>query len=99
MAIENKESILVNLMDITRSKELESLLRIEDKMASLGRVAAGIAHEVKNPLGGIRGAAELLERRSEDAKTQEVSALIVREATRIATEAEATAPVAQNLWG
>ena len=40
-------------IDITRAKELEHLLVIQDKMASLGRVAAGIAHEIRNPLSGI----------------------------------------------
>ena len=45
--------MLVNMMDVTRSKELEHLLIVQDKMASLGRVAAGIAHEIRNPLSGI----------------------------------------------
>ena len=48
-----KEAILVNMIDMTRSKELERLLAIQDKMASLGRVAAGMAHEIRNPLSGI----------------------------------------------
>jgi nitrogen-specific signal transduction histidine kinase len=47
------ESILTNVMDITDSKEMETFLRIQDKMASLGRVTAGIAHEIRNPLSGI----------------------------------------------
>lgn len=50
---QGKAAILVNMMDITRAKELEHLLRIEDKMTSLGRVAAGISHEIRNPLAGI----------------------------------------------
>jgi PAS domain S-box-containing protein len=50
---QGKEAILINVMDLTRVKELESFLRIEDKMSSLGRVAAGIAHEIRNPLSGI----------------------------------------------
>jgi len=46
-------AMLVNLVDMTRSKELENLLTVQEKMASLGRVAAGIAHEIRNPLSGI----------------------------------------------
>jgi len=48
-----KKAILINKMDVTRVKEMEHLLAIEDKMASLGRVASGIAHEIRNPLSGI----------------------------------------------
>ena len=50
---QGKEAILVNMMDITRTRELEELLRMQDKMSSLGRVSAGIAHEIRNPLSGI----------------------------------------------
>ena len=48
-----KAALLVNIVDLTRAKELEKRLTIQDKMASLGRVAAGIAHEIRNPLSGI----------------------------------------------
>lgn len=46
-------AILTNMMDISRIKELEHLIRIEDKMSSLGRVATGIVHEIRNPLSAI----------------------------------------------
>jgi len=50
---QGKDAVLVNMMDMTKAKKLEHLLIIQDKMSSLGRVAAGIAHEIRNPLSGI----------------------------------------------
>lgn len=46
-------AILINVLDITEARELEQQLIIKNKMISLGRVAAGIAHEIRNPLTGI----------------------------------------------
>jgi PAS domain S-box-containing protein len=48
-----QDAILVNIVDITKAKDLEQQLIIKNKMISLGRVAAGIAHEIRNPLTGI----------------------------------------------
>ena len=47
------EAILINLVDITHTKELEKRLLNRNKMASLGRIASGMAHEIRNPLSGI----------------------------------------------
>ena len=48
-----EEAILASVMDMTKAKELERLLMIQDKMASLGRVTTGIAHEIRNPLTAV----------------------------------------------
>lgn len=56
------DSVLLNAVDLTELKELERLLQVQDKMASLGRVAAGIAHEIRNPLSGINIYLNTLER-------------------------------------
>lgn len=46
-------AILLNMMDVTTARELQRLLNVRDRMTSLGHVAAGIAHEIRNPLSGI----------------------------------------------
>ncbi|MBT8331179.1 MAG: PAS domain-containing protein [Deltaproteobacteria bacterium] len=50
---QSKDAVLLNAIDVTQSKHLEHQLIIKNKMLSLGRVAAGIAHEIRNPLTGI----------------------------------------------
>jgi two-component system nitrogen regulation sensor histidine kinase GlnL len=72
------------LRDRTIQKRLEELVAERERLSAFGHIAAGIAHEVKNPLGGIRGAAELLASRADDARTKETAELIVREVGRIA---------------
>ncbi|MGQ4878298.1 nitrogen regulation protein NR(II) [Billgrantia sp. LNSP4103-1] len=67
----------------------DRLLRISREEALLNRQEAikvlsrGLAHEVKNPLGGIRGAAQLLERDLDDPALQEFTRIIVEEVDRL----------------
>jgi PAS domain S-box-containing protein len=68
---QGRDAILINMMDMTNAKELERLLRIQDKMSSLGRVAAGIAHEIRNPLSGINIYLDTLEKIYEDPESLE----------------------------
>lgn len=75
---------VVALRDRTLKRNLEQERGEREHLNAFGRFAAGIAHEVKNPLAGIRGVAELLASRAEDARTRESADLIVREAGRIA---------------
>ncbi len=50
---QGRPSLFLTITDITRTRTMERMLAERDKMASLGRVAAGIAHEIRNPLSGI----------------------------------------------
>lgn len=49
--------------DITERKRSEAALRRQEALAQLGKMAAVVAHEVRNPLAGIRGAVEIIGRR------------------------------------
>ena len=49
-----------NLQDLTEEKRLEAEYRAKDRLATLGRLSAGIAHEIRNPLASIAGSVRLL---------------------------------------
>jgi two-component system, NtrC family, nitrogen regulation sensor histidine kinase GlnL len=72
------------LRDIKHRKELEEDLKRADRLATMGMLAAGLAHEIRNPLGGIKGAAQLL-RRSFDEQSQlrEYTDIMIREVDRV----------------
>src|SRR3954464_9920823 len=67
--------------DLTQVEQLEERERLRDRLASLGEMAAGIAHELKNPLAGIEVMAGLLRRQVSDSKdAQSLLANILSEA-------------------
>ncbi len=67
----------------TRLVETQAQLVQSARQASLGQLAAGLAHELNNPLGIILGFSQLIGQRAEDAKLQEYAAAIERETRRI----------------
>jgi PAS domain S-box-containing protein len=54
--------IVITFNDISRIKALETEIERSKRLASLGEMAAGVAHEIRNPLGGIEMFSSLLER-------------------------------------
>lgn len=54
--------IIILLKDITEIRKLQKQSQLNDRMKELGEMAAFVAHEIRNPLGGILGYASLLKR-------------------------------------
>jgi len=52
--------------DLTELVRLQDQIKIQERLAALGEMSAGIAHEIRNPLGAIRGFVELLGRKIEN---------------------------------
>lgn len=67
--------------DTTELKRTEELLRKSDKLAVVGQLAAGVAHEIRNPLTAIRGFVQLLE--SNISENKEYSSIMLSELDRI----------------
>ena len=72
------------LRDRTLRQAMEEDLRRSDRLALLGKVAAALAHEIKNPLGGIKGAAQLIRAEvADDASLMENTDIMIREVERV----------------
>ncbi|MBP3041212.1 PAS domain S-box protein [Bacillaceae bacterium Marseille-Q3522] len=69
--------------DITERKRTEEMIHRQDKLAAVGQLAAGVAHEIRNPMTSIKGYAEylLLDENSKDKK--ELLTIIVEEIERV----------------
>ncbi len=59
----NRLEIILNLHDITELKKLEARIRQSERLAGLGTLAAGMAHEIRNPLSAIKTFVQLLPRK------------------------------------
>lgn len=57
-----QQGIIVMIRDVTEMRQLQTLAARADRMKTLGEMAAQVAHEIRNPLGGIKGFAALLKR-------------------------------------
>jgi len=75
--------VTILIKDVSAIKSIENEELRKDRLAHLGTFAANLAHEVKNPLSGIKGAAQLLSRRSKDKVFKELTGVIVKESDRL----------------
>ena len=71
------------LHDLTLQRTLEAATRRADRLAALGTVTVGLAHEIRNPLGGIKGAAQLLRGGLTDPGLVRATDVIVNEVDRL----------------
>lgn len=69
--------------DLSEIRELENRMRHADRLASLGRLAANIAHEIRNPLASITGAVEALSGTAGPEERDRLAQIVSRESARL----------------
>jgi two-component system sensor histidine kinase HydH len=80
------QGAVIILRDLSEIKQLEEKVRRAEKLAAIGELAAGVAHEIRNPLSSIRGFAQYLQRSLKDnPQQQEYAETMVSEVDRINT--------------
>jgi two-component system sensor histidine kinase PilS (NtrC family) len=79
-----REGYLLVFQDLTDVKRLEQEVRIKEKLAAVGEMAAYLAHEIRNPLGSISGSAQVLMSEPEMSPDQaRLLSIITRESKRL----------------
>lgn len=78
--------LIVTFQDLTEIRSMEESVRRKDRLAAVGRVAAGLAHEIRNPLGAMRGAIQVLNSNTPATSTQAgLMDIILNESDRLNT--------------
>ena len=77
------QGVVVLIKNMSLIRELEERQRPAGHLNNLAAVAMGMAHEIRNPLGGIRGSAQLLRQEIKDSSHQEYLDVVVSEVDRI----------------
>lgn len=76
--------LIITFQDLTEIRTMEESVRRKDRLAAVGRVAAGLAHEIRNPLGAMRGAIQVLESQTKPGTSQaSLMEIILRESDRL----------------
>ena len=75
---------ILTFQDLTDIRSMEESVRRKDRLAAVGRVGAGLAHEIRNPLGAMRGAIQVLESSMPPNSIQtDLMGIILRESDRL----------------
>jgi two-component system sensor histidine kinase PilS (NtrC family) len=76
--------LIITFQDLTQIRSMEENIRRKDRLAAVGRVGAGLAHEIRNPLGAMRGAIQVLESSTPpDSVQSDLMSIILRESDRL----------------
>jgi two-component system sensor histidine kinase PilS (NtrC family) len=76
--------LVITFQDLTQVRALEDSSRRQDRLAAVGRVAASIAHEIRNPLAAMRGSIQVLRSEMDGNSSQaELMEIILRESDRL----------------
>lgn len=76
--------LIITFQDLTEIRSMEESIRRKDRLAAVGRVAAGLAHEIRNPLGAMRGAIQVLETSTPKTATSSgLMEIILKESDRL----------------
>lgn len=76
---------IVNFQDLTELRRMEEAMTRAERLAAIGRLAAGVAHEIRNPLAAISGSIELLSQTTAQKEDQALMAIVLREVERLNT--------------
>ena len=77
--------LIVACEDLSAIRAMEARMRAADRLASLGRMAANIAHEIRNPLASLSGAVEVLAAGAPDETRERLGQIVIKETERLNT--------------
>ncbi len=81
-----RAGFLVTFQDVTAFKKLERDARIQQRLAAVGEMAAGIAHEIRNPLASMSGSIQILRQELPlSAEQEQLMDIVLRESERLNT--------------
>lgn len=79
-----KRGVIAVFQDLSEAKKIEEKMRLQDRLAAVGELSAGIAHEIRNPLASISGSVEVLKNELKlGGENQKLLDLIIKESNRL----------------
>jgi two-component system sensor histidine kinase PilS (NtrC family) len=75
--------VIIACEDLSAIRAMEARMRAADRLASLGRMAANIAHEIRNPLAALSGAVEVMAAGAADDTRERLAQIVLKETGRL----------------